>query len=135
MSLFGLLLVWLTHGQHYSETAGIFAFLAQANAWAVMLTITLIGFCGGFFSVPLYTWLQTASSDTFRAHAVAANNIVNGLFMVVAALLSALLIWLFDSITLLYLIVAIGNILILGYLWRYGTAVREDVLAFWRGRK
>ena len=85
--------------------------------------------------MPLYTWLQTASSDTFRAHAVAANNIVNGLFMVVAALLSALLIWLFDSITLLYLIVAIGNILILGYLWRYGTAVREDVLAFWRGRK
>ncbi len=135
MSVFGLLLVWLTHGQHYSETAGIFAFLAQGNAWAVMLTITLLGFCGGFFSVPLYTWLQTASSDTFRAHAVAANNIVNGLFMVVAALLSALLIWLFDSITLLYLIVAIGNILILGYLWRYGAAVREDVSAFWRGRK
>ena len=80
--------------------------------------------------MPLYTWLQTASSDHFRAHAVAANNIVNGLFMVVAALLSALLIWLFDSITLLYLLVAAGNVLILVYLWRFGAPVREDVHSF-----
>ena len=68
---------------------------------------------------------------------VAQINITQSLALpaLLIALLSALLIWLFDSITLLYLIVAIGNILILGYLWRYGTAVREDVLAFWRGRK
>ncbi|SPY09601.1 major facilitator family transporter [Neisseria gonorrhoeae] len=32
-----------------------------------MAVMTLIGFFGGFFSVPLYTWLQTASSETFRA--------------------------------------------------------------------
>ena len=78
-----------------------------------------IGFFGGFFSVPLYTWLQTASSDEFRAKAIAANNIANALFMVAAALISALLLWAFDSILLLYLLVAAGNIVFLAYLgWR-----------------
>lgn len=130
MSLFGLLLVWLTHGQHYGAISGIGVFLARPQAWAVMVTIALLGFFGGFFSVPLYTWLQTASSDTFRAHAVAANNIVNGLFMVAAAIISAILIWLFGHITLLYLLVALGNIPVLAYLWRKTPAIRADVRAW-----
>ncbi|MDO4694216.1 MAG: MFS transporter [Eikenella sp.] len=127
MSIFGLLLVSLTRGQHYRELAGLAAFLARGNAYPVMLCIGMLGFFGGFFSVPLYTWLQTASSDTFRAHAVAANNIVNGLFMVAAALLSALLLWLFDSITLLYLVVAVGNVLMLGYLLWIAPEIREGL--------
>ena len=90
-----------------------------------MLCIVLLGFCGGFFSVPLYTWLQTASSEEFRAHAIAANNIINGLFMVAAALLSAILLWLFDSINLLYLIVAAGNIVVLVYLLKIAPPIRE----------
>ena len=127
MSIFGLLLVSLTHGQSHSELVGLGEFLLRGNAYPVMLCIAMLGFFGGFFSVPLYTWLQTASSDTFRAHAIAANNIVNGLFMVVAALLSALLLWLFDSITLLYLIVAVGNLLMLGYLLAIAPPIREGL--------
>ena len=47
--------------------------------------------------------------------------------MVVAALLSALLLWLFDSITLLYLIVAVGNLLMLGYLLAIAPPIREGL--------
>ncbi|KLT72670.1 membrane protein [Neisseria arctica] len=129
----GTLLVWLTHTQHFTELRGLLWFLAQANAWPVMLTMIAIGFFGGFFSVPLYTWLQTASSDTFRAHAVAANNIVNGMFMVVAALLSAVLLWAFDSITLLYLIVALGNLPLLALLFKREPLFWKDIKTF--GRK
>lgn len=134
ISMFSLLLVWLTHDQYFDRISGIVTFLARSNALAVMATIALLGFCGGFFSVPLYTWLQTASSDTFRAHAIAANNIVNGLFMVASALISALLIWLFDSITLLYLLMVPGNLCVLAYLWCVGTPVRNDVQNWWRRR-
>ncbi|MFC3874529.1 MFS transporter [Neisseria musculi] len=116
LTVSGLVLVWLTHGRHFTELQGLGWFLSQANAYPVILAMVAIGFFGGFFSVPLYTWLQTASSDAFRAHAVAANNIVNGLFMVTAALLSAALLWLFDSITLLYLTVAAGNLPLIAYL-------------------
>ena len=118
LTVFGVLLVWLTHGQHYDSTQleGIFSFLTRANAYPVMACMIAIGFFGGFFSVPLYTWLQTASSDEFRANAVAANNIVNGLFMVAAAIFSAVLLFLFDNIGLLYLSVALGNLGLLAYL-------------------
>ena len=116
LTVCGLMLVWLTYGQRFSELNGIMWFLSQAGAYPVMLVMLLIGFFGGFFSVPLYTWLQTASSETFRAHAVAANNIVNGVFMVCAAILSAVLLMVFDSITLLYLTVAVGNIPLMWYL-------------------
>lgn len=120
LTLFGLALVWLTHGTHYTndQLNGIVAFLSQSQNYWIMLCMIGIGFFGGFFSVPLYTWLQTASSDEFRAHAIAANNIINGLFMVFAAILSAVLLFLFDSIILLYLIVAIGNMGLLFYLMK-----------------
>ena len=114
------LLVWLTHGNHYQagQFQGIFGFLSNGYAYPVMACMIAIGFFGGFFSVPLYTWLQTASSDEFRANAIAANNIINGLFMVAAAIISAVLLFLSDSITLLYLAVAVGNPFLLTYLIR-----------------
>lgn len=130
LTVCGLLLVWLTHGQRFAELQGIGWFLAQANAYPVMLTMIAIGFFGGFFSVPLYTWLQTASSDTFRAHAVAANNIVNGIFMVAAALISAALLWAFDSITLLYLIVALGNLPLIAYLFKLEPRIWRDLKSY-----
>ena len=128
LSLSGCLLVWLVHGSVHPDPqnlSGIFAFLAQGAAYPIILVMLAIGFFGGFFSVPLYTWLQTASSDEFRAGAIAANNIANGVFMVAAALLSALLLYLFDSITLLYLIVAVGNLPVLAWL-----AVRAPQMLF-----
>ncbi|MFS6936958.1 MFS transporter [Neisseria animaloris] len=126
----GLLLVWLTHGRRFTELQGIMWFLSQANAYPVMLTMIAIGFFGGFFSVPLYTWLQTASTDTFRAHAIAANNIVNGMFMVTAALISAALLWLFDSITLLYLAVALGNLPLIAYLLKLEPQFWKDLKSY-----
>lgn len=118
LTVCGLALVWLTHGQRFDTLGGIGWFLSRPDAYAVMAVMALIGFFGGFFSVPLYTWLQTASEETFRAHAVAANNIVNGIFMVAAAIASALLLMLFDSITLLYLLVALGNLPLMFYLFK-----------------
>lgn len=132
MTVFGLLLVSLTWNSVHPETAGLWRFFLWPNAYPVMFCTAMLGFFGGFFSVPLYTWLQTASSEAFRAHAVAANNIINGLFMVSAALMSAVLLWLFDSIVLLYLVVALGNILILFYLWRSSPDVREGLRGWFK---
>lgn len=117
LTLCGGLLVYLTHADSFSGSGnGIFAFLSHARAYPVCLCMLGIGFFGGFFSVPLYTWLQTAADDAFRANAIAANNIVNAVFMVAAAVLSAVLLLLFDSIALLYLAVALGNLPVLAYL-------------------
>ncbi len=130
LTVFGLLLVWLTYANHFTELNGIFYFLQQGFAYPVMLCMIAIGFFGGFFSVPLYTRLQTASSDEFRAHAVAANNITNGLFMVAAAIASALLLWLFNSISILYLLVPLGNIAMIVYLLRLEPQIGQDVKGY-----
>lgn len=113
-------LIYITHGLNGTggENLSLFAFLTHGHAYAVVALMVGIGFFGGFFSVPLYTWLQTASSNEFRAHAIAANNIVNGLFMVAAAIFSAVLLLISDSTELLYLIVAAGNLPMLVYLAR-----------------
>lgn len=120
LTFFGGLLVWFAHGFSGSHESlqNIWSFLSKGAAYPIMLTMCMIGFCGGFFSVPLYTWLQTASSDEFRAHAIAANNIINAIFMVAAAIISAILLLLFDSILWLYASVSVGNIALLIYLHR-----------------
>ena len=38
---------------------------------------------GGFFIVPLYAMMQSRSAAAHRARVIAANNILNALFMVV----------------------------------------------------
>ncbi len=77
--------------------------------------------------MPLYTWLQTASHDEFRAHAIAANNIVNAVFMVSSAIISMILLMIFDSVLLLYLLVALGNVGILWYLFRCSPQFAMDI--------
>ena len=120
MTICGSALVFVLYGNPFlgsvHELQGASVFLSQGMAYPVILLMIGIGFFGGFFSVPLYTWLQTASSDEFRANAIAANNIINAVFMVAAALLSIVLLTLFNSILLLYLVVALGNIGFLYYL-------------------
>ncbi len=49
-----------------------------------------ISFFGGIFTVPLYSLLQKASDVERRSRTIAANNILNALFMVVASLFGML---------------------------------------------
>lgn len=120
LTLFGLALVWLTYGTHYTsdQLNGIVVFPQPKPKLLDYAVYDRHRLFWWFLFRSLYTWLQTASSDEFRAHAIAANNIINGLFMVFAAILSAVLLFLFDSIILLYLIVAIGNMGLLFYLMK-----------------
>lgn len=54
----------------------------------VMLAVTLLGISGGFYIVPLYAMMQAYSPRSHRARVVAANNILNAIFMVTSAIFS-----------------------------------------------
>jgi MFS family permease len=56
--------------------------------WRVMLDVILLGMSGGFYIVPLYAYMQAQSPETHRARIIAANNILNALFMVVSAIIA-----------------------------------------------
>ena len=103
------------------------ALLAQPAIWRVLFDLLMLGVFGGFFIVPLYALVQTRSEASFRARIIAANNIVNALFMVVGALGAAALLGAGASIPLLFLVAALLNAAVAAYI--YGL-VPEFLLRF-----
>lgn len=83
----------------------------------IALDFFLFSFCCGLFSVPLYTYLQVCSSEGTRARTIAANNVLNALFMVLGMLFVMLLLRLHVSIAVVFLILAILNALAALALW------------------
>jgi acyl-[acyl-carrier-protein]-phospholipid O-acyltransferase/long-chain-fatty-acid--[acyl-carrier-protein] ligase len=71
--------------------------LANAAAVAVVpgladgVDLFLLAACGGVFSVPLYAIIQDGARPAERSRMVAANNVMNALFMVLGAAAAALL--------------------------------------------
>ncbi|WP_293237633.1 MFS transporter [Paludibacterium sp.] len=115
---------------HHGPLQDIATFLQGGRQWHHVIDLAFLGFFGGFFTVPLYTWLQTASPEAFRSQAIAANNIINGFYMVAAAIASALLLAWFHSIALLFLIVSLVNLLALGLLIRGAPIIWETRFAW-----
>ena len=66
-------------------------FTHGASYYHVMLSVTLLGISGGFYIVPLYAMMQAYSPRSHRARVVAANNILNAVFMVSSAIFSIII--------------------------------------------
>ena len=57
----------------------------------MIVDLFLLAACGGVFSVPLYAIIQDAAAPSERSRMIAANNIMNALFMVAGAAAAAAL--------------------------------------------
>ncbi|GHB17002.1 MFS transporter [Salinicola rhizosphaerae] len=68
------------------EQLALASLLGMTEFWRMSTLLALVGLGGGLYSVPLYTLMQVASEAHRRARVVAANNILNALFMIVSAL-------------------------------------------------
>lgn len=90
--------------------------LAGLGYWRMLLDVALLGVCGGVYIVPLYVLLQSRAEAGYQSRVIAANNIMNALFMVVSAGFS---LWLFGmgaTIAQLFAITAAVNLLVAFYL-------------------
>ncbi len=65
---------------------GIKDFLSLPGSWRILLDIIGTSAAGGVYIVPLYATMQARSPISQRARMVAANNIMNALFMVGSAI-------------------------------------------------
>src|SRR5690606_18813055 len=92
-------------------------FLAQPGSLRVLADLALIGVFGGFYCVPLYALVQTRSEASMRSRVIAGNNILNALFMVVAAVLAIVLLGAGCSVPQLFLITAILNAFVAAYIY------------------
>jgi acyl-[acyl-carrier-protein]-phospholipid O-acyltransferase/long-chain-fatty-acid--[acyl-carrier-protein] ligase len=67
------------------------AALSSLAAWRMIIDLFLLAACGGVFSVPLYAIIQDRAATFERSRMIAANNIMNALFMVAGAAAAAVL--------------------------------------------
>ena len=105
----------------------LLALLSIPAIWRVLFDLMMLGVFGGFFIVPMYALVQLRSSPDHRARIIAANNILNALFMVVGALGAASLLGAGLSMPALFALAALLNALVAIYI--YGL-VPEFLLRF-----
>ncbi|MHA6493998.1 MFS transporter [Pseudomonas borbori] len=120
LTLFGILLWWHSGGFPQGEAAHDWlAVLSHGQAWWILGSILGIGLFGGFYIVPLYALIQSRTVEHERARVIAANNILNALFMVVSAIVSILFLSLAElSIPQLFLAVSLMNIAVNTYIFK-----------------
>jgi 1-acyl-sn-glycerol-3-phosphate acyltransferase len=109
------------------DLVGIAAFLAGPGHWRVVADLMLIGLFGGFYIVPLYALIQERSAPTHRSRIIAANNILNAVFMVASAGIAIGLLASGVSIPGLFLVTGILNAVIAFYIY---TLVPEFLMRF-----
>lgn len=112
ITLFGLDLYFASgHTAHAAAGSLMDAwhFIAEPTSWRILFDLGFIAICGGIYIVPLYAIMQHRSSVEHRARIIAANNVINALFMVASALLTLLMLALSCTIPQVFLAMALAN--------------------------
>jgi 1-acyl-sn-glycerol-3-phosphate acyltransferase len=127
LSLFSIDLYYAQPVASVLAVSSVGEFLARAGSWRVLADLSLLGAFGGFYSVPLYAMIQDRAERQHLSRIIAANNIINSIFMVAAALLAVALLGAGLSIPQLFLILAALNAAVAIYIY---TLLPEFLMRF-----
>jgi 1-acyl-sn-glycerol-3-phosphate acyltransferase len=102
--------LWLaSRGLSAPSIGGFAQFAAKPAHWRVAFDLVMIGVFGGLYIVPLYALIQERSAPSHRSRIIAANNILNAIFIVAAALVAIALLKAGLSIPDLFLVTGLMN--------------------------
>jgi len=107
--------------------AGFTAGEGAAAHWRVLADLALLALFAGPYSVPMYALIQLRAQPTHRARIIAANNILNALFMIVSSLGVGALLAAGLTIPEVFLVVGLLNALVATYIF---LLVPEYLLRF-----
>ncbi len=127
MTVFAVDLYFASRGLPKSEVQTLGHFISQPAHWRVMLDLGLLSLFTGIYSVPMYALIQMRSQPTHRARIIAANNILNALFMIVSSLAVGVLLKMGLSIPQIFLAVGLLNAVVALYIF---LIVPEYLLRF-----
>ena len=122
---FDLFLAGQPSGFSSNGLMSITDFLSTAPGKRISFDIFFFAVSGGFFTVPLYTFIQQKSNKESRSRVIAGNNILNALFMVASSLFLALLYHYEFSFPQIFLILSLVNVLVAAYIY---TLIPEFLL-------
>jgi 1-acyl-sn-glycerol-3-phosphate acyltransferase len=127
MSVFAIDLYFASRGLPPADALTLSQFLAQSAHWRVLADLALLSLFAGLYSVPMYALIQLRSQPTHRARIIAANNILNALFMIASSIIAGVLLKFGATIPQIFLLVGIANALVAGYIF---LLVPEYLLRF-----
>jgi 1-acyl-sn-glycerol-3-phosphate acyltransferase len=117
MSVFSIDLYFALQGLPTTVAAGVGAFVAESAHWRVMADLMLLSLFAGLYSVPMYALIQLRSQPTHRARIIAANNILNALFMIGSSVIAGALLKAGFTIPQIFLFTGIANAIVAFYIF------------------
>jgi 1-acyl-sn-glycerol-3-phosphate acyltransferase len=127
LSVFAIDLYFAQPTMHIAAVDSIGDFIVRPGSWRILMDLTLLGAFGGFYSVPLYALIQHRTDRQHLSRVIAANNIINALFMVAAAALAFGVLASGLTIPQFYLILALLNVIVAIYIF---TLLPEFLMRF-----
>jgi len=119
---------------YLASPASVVAYTGLADWFAVggnlriIFDLVMIGIFSGFYIVPLYALVQQRSTPSHRSRVIAGNNILNALFMVIAAIVAMILLGRTGfTVPQLFLFTALLNLVVAIYIF---SLVPEFLMRF-----
>ncbi len=113
MGIFGIDFAFTA--QHFTSI-GVLS--SNTQFFHILFDLTLVGVFGGLYSVPLYALMQGRSDAHSRSRIIAANNVLNALFMVGGAVVTMVLLGDGWSIPDIFLLIAVATLVVAGVIAR-----------------
>jgi 1-acyl-sn-glycerol-3-phosphate acyltransferase len=128
MSLFAFDLYLASRALPNVAAQGLGVFMAQPAHWRVLFDLFMLSLSAGLYSVPMYALIQLRAPKSHRARIIAANNILNAIFMIASSLIVGVLLGKLGlSIPQVFGLVALANALVGLYIF---LLVPEYLLRF-----
>ena len=117
MSVFALDLYFASRALPKAELLTVMQFISVGAHWRVMADLFLLSLFAGLYSVPMYALIQLRSQPTHRARIIAANNILNALFMIASSVIVGALLGAKFTIPQVFLFTALANAVVAAYIF------------------
>ncbi|MDR2324550.1 MAG: MFS transporter [Acidovorax sp.] len=127
MTVFAVDLYFAVRALPPTELLGVGSFLSHGRHWRVLWDLAMLALSAGIYSVPMYALIQMRSPPTHRARIIAANNILNALFMIASSVLAGGLLAAGFTIPQVFLFTGLANALVAFYVF---LLVPEYLLRF-----
>ena len=127
LSVFGFDLYLASQAYVNTAVVDFAAFLAQQGSLHILFDIVMIGVFGGFYIVPLFALIQTRCDRKHVSRTIAGMNIMNALFMVVAALFAMVLLRMGYTIPQIFMATSLLNAVVAAYIF---SLVPEFLMRF-----
>ncbi|MCW5623628.1 MAG: MFS transporter [Burkholderiales bacterium] len=127
MSVFAIDLYFAATALAPGDMMTLSQFMAVPANWRVLADLALLAFFAGLYSVPMYALIQVRAPVSHRARIIAANNILNALFIIASSVMAGVALRAGWTIPEVFLAVGLLNVAVALYIF---LLVPEYLLRF-----